>query len=242
MVHDYYFTYENEQFKYSVELSKRRTISISVLSDGSVIVRAPLRVSEHRIAEVIKDKQEWIVQKKREIIKQDKVREQMDYLSYKDGSNLLYEGKLYPLHINIDKNQKRPVVKFEEDGFHIRICEENSEEIRLLMRSWYREKARLKFTERVEYYNSYLHFTYGTIRIKEQKGCYGSCSVKGNLNFNWKCILAPPEILDYVVVHELCHLKYMNHSRQFWSLVEQILPDYKERNRWLKEKGRILTY
>ena len=79
--------------------------------------------------------------------------------------------------------------------------------------------------------------TCGRISIREQKTRWGSCSGQGNLNFNWKLILMPPEILDYVVVHELAHRKQMNHSPAFWAEVERILPDWRERRRWLREKG-----
>ena len=79
--------------------------------------------------------------------------------------------------------------------------------------------------------------TYGRITIREQKTRWGSCSSKGNLNFNWKLIRMPEEILDYVVVHELAHRKEMNHSRQFYQTVASVLPDYRQRERWLKEHG-----
>ena len=82
-----------------------------------------------------------------------------------------------------------------------------------------------------------MGISYGMISIREQKTRWGSCSSKGNLNFNWKLILMPEEILDYVVVHELAHRKEMNHSRAFWAIVEQVLPDYQERRDWLKKNG-----
>ena len=78
----------------------------------------------------------------------------------------------------------------------------------------------------------------GTITIREQKTRWGSCSAKGNLNFNWKLVLMPPEILDYVVVHELAHRLQMNHSAAFWAEVGKILPDYRERRQWLKVNGQ----
>lgn len=94
--------------------------------------------------------------------------------------------------------------------------------------------------ERVAYFAPLAGVTYGRITIRNQKTRWGSCSAKGNLNFNCLLMLAPPEVLDYVVVHELCHRKEMNHSSRFWSEVRRILPDYKERERWLKENGRQL--
>lgn len=104
----------------------------------------------------------------------------------------------------------------------------------------YRQAAKEYFPKRVEYYAQQLGVSYGRIRIAEQKTRWGSCSGKGTLSFNWKLMLAPPKVLDYVVVHELCHLKEMNHSSRFWKLVEEIMPDYKEYRTWLKENGTTL--
>lgn len=92
-------------------------------------------------------------------------------------------------------------------------------------------------SQRVSYFAAKMDVTYGRISIRAQKTRWGSCSGQGNLNFNWKLILMPPEILDYVVVHELAHRKQMNHSKLFWAEVERILPDYERRRRWLKENG-----
>ena len=100
-----------------------------------------------------------------------------------------------------------------------------------------REQARKLVTERVRYYAPIIGVTYGQIAIRAQHARWGSCSSKGNLNFNCLLALTPPEVLDYVVVHELCHRKELNHSARFWSQVEQILPDYKAPRKWLKENG-----
>ncbi|MCI8666319.1 MAG: M48 family metallopeptidase [Dorea sp.] len=97
------------------------------------------------------------------------------------------------------------------------------------------EKAMEIFPKRVEYYARLMGISYGRITIREQKTRWGSCSGRGNLNFNWKLTLMPPEILDYVVVHELAHRKEMNHSKDFWKIVEQVLPDYQKRRKRLKE-------
>ena len=99
------------------------------------------------------------------------------------------------------------------------------------------EEALKGIPERVEYFAKVIGVTYGKITIRNQKTRWGSCSSKGNLNFNCLLMLAPPEVLDYVVVHELCHRKQMNHSKAFWLEVEKVLPDYKEARKWLKEEG-----
>ena len=101
----------------------------------------------------------------------------------------------------------------------------------------YRKEAGRKIRERVSYFARLMGVTYNRITIKQTKTRWGSCSAQGNLNFHWKLILMPPEVLDYVVVHELAHRKEMNHSPRFWAEVEKILPDYKARRKWLREKG-----
>ena len=101
-----------------------------------------------------------------------------------------------------------------------------------------RKQAAEVIKARCRYYAPVMGVSYGTVTIREQKTRWGSCSTKGNLNFNWKLVLMPPEILDYVVVHELAHRIQMNHSAAFWVEVGKILPDYKERRQWLKVNGQ----
>lgn len=100
------------------------------------------------------------------------------------------------------------------------------------------EKAREYIPQRAAYFAEIMGVTYGKITIREQKTRWGSCSAKGNLNFNWKLMRMPPEVLDYVVVHELAHRIEMNHSQRFWNIVNEILPDYQERRRMLREQEK----
>ena len=104
----------------------------------------------------------------------------------------------------------------------------------------HKKYARKIFEAKVAYYQQFTGGDYTSITIRDQKTRWGSCSGRGTLSFNWRLILAPPEILDYVVVHELCHLTHMNHSKEFWNLVGSVIPDYKIRRKWLKENGHTL--
>jgi len=108
-------------------------------------------------------------------------------------------------------------------------------EVRLLA-----DEAMKVIPERVAYFSNLMGVTYGRITIRNQRTRWGSCSSKGNLNFNCLLMLTPPAVIDYVVVHELCHRKEMNHSKQFWSEVEKVLPDYKMQEKWLKNEGNLL--
>lgn len=105
----------------------------------------------------------------------------------------------------------------------------------------YRQIAKRYIPERVAYFQPFTGGSYNTIAIREQKTRWGSCSSNGTLSFHWRLMMAPPHVLDYVVVHELCHLTHMNHSKAFWGLVEQVMPDYKRYQNWLKEHGSELA-
>ncbi len=104
----------------------------------------------------------------------------------------------------------------------------------------YRQAAAEYIPQRVAYYHRFTGGTYQRITIRAQRTRWGSCSSRGTLSFNYRLMLAPPKILDYVVVHELCHLEHIDHSRAFWNAVEQVMPDYRECKKWLREHGSEL--
>lgn len=131
-------------------------------------------------------------------------------------------------------------VRQHEDWLQRKVTEQKEHKSALLLPApeeeyAYREQARRVLTEKTAYYAKLMGVTYGRISIRGQKTRWGSCSAKGNLNYNWKLMLCPEEVQDYVVVHELAHRREMNHSKAFYRIVEEILPDYRERMRWLKD-------
>ncbi len=109
------------------------------------------------------------------------------------------------------------------------------------LEKWYRKQALSVIREKAEKYADILKVSYNDIRIKDQKSRWGSCSSRKNLNFNWRILMAPEPVCDYVIIHELCHLVYMDHSPRFWGFVEQICPDHKQHRKWLKENGERLA-
>ena len=109
--------------------------------------------------------------------------------------------------------------------------------IKKAMENWYREKTLAKVKERVSYYSSYFNNEVTTVKVKEQKKRWASCTSKNELLFNWRCVMAPVFVLDYIVVHEMCHMEYKNHSKDFWNRVYAVMPDYEVRKSWLKNNG-----
>ncbi len=160
---------------------------------------------------------------------------------YIEGNRIPFGDGTIRLHRikNRDDRHIRIYRKRNECGEYL-LCmvsgiENNEEAYRTAVTGWLREYARVHLGEKVQFYGNQMQVEVNRIAIKEQKTRWGSCSSKGNVNFNWKLALMPERIQDYVVVHELAHRKQMNHSKAFWQEVELVLPDYKERRQWLKE-------
>ena len=171
-------------FSYSVIRSSRKTISLEIRSDGSILVRAPRRLSDLAIREFVRSKEDWLREK---------------------------------LH----KYENRP-----------KVSPLTAPELEALKR-----QARADLTDRVRRLAPLMGVTFGRITIRAQKSRWGSCSREGNLNFNCLLMLTPPEVRDYIVIHELCHRKEMNHSSRFWAEVEAHCPRFRLHRQWLKDNG-----
>ncbi|UMZ74205.1 M48 family metallopeptidase [Natranaerofaba carboxydovora] len=240
--------YENNEFKiqYDVTKSKKRkkTIGITIDTDMKVVVKAPHTAKEEEIKYILQKRSRWIFNKIKEL---QKVKEPPASKNFVTGEKILFLGEDYPIEIiEVDGKKKKSYIKnieiyFNNNIFHI-VClkESNSRELIInALEKWFREKGKKIIIERVNYYKREVGVEPNQVRIKTQKKRWGSCSSLGNLNFNWKLAMAPISVIDYVVVHELTHLLYPNHSKEFWQAVESVIPDYKEKREWLKYNGRI---
>ena len=150
--------------------------------------------------------------------------------SKEEVSHLLIEKRLWIItkYLEILEHQKsRPVSDLTDVQ-------------RAALEKRYMDAAKEYFPKRTAYFRQFTGGSYSRITIRDQKTRWGSCSAKGTLSFNWRLMLAPPAILDYVIVHELCHLTYMNHSAAFWGKVEAVYPDYRTARKWLKDHGHEL--
>ncbi|WP_432663750.1 SprT family zinc-dependent metalloprotease [Wukongibacter baidiensis] len=229
---------ENRKIEFDVEYRKRKTMSIQIKREGMVLVIAPKGLSKETIKEVVKSKGKWICKKLDEF---KEIGYKPENRSFVDGELFMYLGEKYPLKIELhDGGIKRPDVMFFQDAIYIRTSKDDAELLKKAMEKWYRERCLATITERVEYYKHLVGKEPNKIRVKEQKKRWGSCTSRGDLLFNWRCIMAPLDIIDYIVVHEMCHLIHMNHSKEYWKTVEAVIPDYKERREWLKKYGVFL--
>lgn len=229
--------FQDQIICYEIIRSKRKTISIEIKKDQSVLVRSPQNISKNTIRQMVYEKADWIRNGQEEM---EKRQENQQRASYQEGELFFYKGKKYTLHIIEDKTLRTPVVAAAGEYLTIRVLKEREALVRDSLLTWYYKKAGETIKERVAWYEGEVERKGRRISIKDQKTRWGSCSSQGNLNFNWRLILVPPPLLDYVVVHELCHFKHMNHSHLFWKEVEAVLPDYGERRKQLKEYEKII--
>lgn len=237
-------TIGNTVVEYDIVKTDRKSIGIIVEPEKGVIVRSPKKLSEEKIKEVIQKKSSWILEK---LDKVNEVKPKPSPREFLSGEKLPYLGRRYRLKVNQKENIKKVKVKLYRGKFYIYYPatitneSERREAIKEELIKWYRKHADIKLKERVNKYKKQIGEEPNLVRVKKQKKRWGSCSSKGNLNFNLKIIMAPMSIVDYIVIHELAHLKYSNHSKEFWGLVETIIPDYEERQEWLRINGRRLT-
>lgn len=218
--------------KYTLIRSKRKTLAVHITGDARVEVRAPLKLSQKEIESFLAAKSEWIAKTVTRISEQAEKRS-----SFKlgQGDKILYRGKEYP----IDTIGKRRV-GFDGESFFLPQSL-SQEEMKAAAIKLYRELARSFLTQRTMYFSALMRLSPSQIGISSAKTRWGSCNTRGRINYSWRLILAPDEVIDYVVVHELSHLLQMNHSPRFWKTVEGVLPDYRSRKNGLADLQHRLS-
>ena len=220
-----------------IKTDRKKSASIQ-LKDGRVRVRAPRSLSDKRINDLIKKRTPWIKEKLKEYSK----RPQVVTKKYEDGEIFSYLDKNYELKI-IESDKE--AIKLKNGFFIVSICKEGfgkNIKVQKLLTNWYRNHAHKYLQERTEKFANIIGVSPSSISIKNYKSRWGSCSISRAIDYNWKIIQAPKKVIDYVVVHELCHLIEHNHSPKYWSYVEKFMPNWKESRNWLKENSDILRY
>ena len=213
-----------------IERSKRKTLSLTVLKDGNIIVKAPISMSDRMINKFIEDKQAWI-REKLSIVKENKNKYE-DILSLE---KFLLFGNRY----KVLKSQVKQIETNDKFEIVIPTKVDDSKVLRTLV-LWYKKVAKKFLSERLQFIEEKIKLKSTALRFSDSKGRWGSCNSFGTIHLNWRVVMLPPKIIDYVIVHELCHLKQMNHSKDFWSLVAKFLPEYEKQKKEIKEYSFLL--
>lgn len=238
--------YHSETIQVHIIRSKRKTVCMSVNKDGSVTVKAPrLYPTDKEIANFVEQKADWILTQRK--CQQD--REDMKLVRrFETDYSFPYLGEEHLVEM---QSAKKTSITYENDKIIIKTpvyetlnkdyeAKENIEKIDKLrtdLKKWYKKQAYAYVSKRVDYYKDIIGVTVTSVSIKSRKSQWGSCDSNGNITFSWRLVMARPEAIDYVVIHELCHRKYMDHSKQFWNEVQKYMPDFKEQKKWLEENS-----
>lgn len=209
--------------------TRRKTLGLTVTMDARLIVRAPKRLPMAYIESFIREKTSWILNKQAQMRTMPQAAH-----TYRDGDVFLLLGG--PVELRCDPAVRRITLS----GNLLLLPMAEQARAKELLEAWYRAYARNVFVQRIACYAPLMHVQPGVLRISGAKGRWGSCGAGGSINLVWRLAMAPLEVVDYVVVHELAHLKRRDHSAAFWQEVARILPAYAERRRWLKQNARLL--
>lgn len=211
--------------------SRRRTITLVVTQDCTLVVRAPLGASNSHIESVVREKSAWIKKKFFEISQRPKAMAK----EFVNGEEFLYLGQAYKLCFV--ERARKDIELTDKICLSVQV----KPIARFVLRRWYKATALKIIGQRCQWYADAIGHKPVSVKITEARKRWGSCGSKGTLNFSWRLVMAPPEVIDYVIVHELTHIGQMNHSPVFWRQVADILPDYKKQEKWLQENGGLLT-
>ncbi|MCH8567211.1 MAG: M48 family metallopeptidase [Balneolales bacterium] len=213
----------------------QRYIRIRV-KPGEIIVSAPYGTPDYDLNHFLQEKKEWV---EKSLLAMRRRREETIQKNKFDEGFLLYEGKWVPVEKSFTLNQKRVIFKKTANGFFLELPRDipiSEEFIAEMYMSWATQRLKLEFNRIA----AAKGFRFNKVTIRNQKTKWGSCSAKGNISLNWRLIKCPPLVMDYIFVHELCHLVHLNHSKAYWNLVEKHYPQWKEAERWIKTNGALV--
>ena len=210
------------KINYNLILKNKKNISIKLDYNGEVIVYAPLDISVRYIEDLLVKKQKWIIDNYNKI------------MDNKTSNKIMFLGKEFFLKIEKSNYEK---IDIEEEVITIKTQNTNSDNVKLTLSNWFREQANSIIIKRAIELSNECSLCPSKILIRNQKTRWGSCNTKREIRLNWRLILAPHYVMDYIIIHELSHLKHMNHSSDFWKLVESYNKDYKKAENWLKENA-----
>ncbi len=212
-----------------IKHTRRRSIGFFLTGDNRLEVRVPLKMSEESARATVERNRKWLLQKVGAILQA-----RLPVRNFQDGDILFYLREPYKLKFVHGLNDYIVLT----DQICINSHLQNQAE--KLLTAWYRYQAGKVLVQRTLMWNARLLLKHRPVKISNASSRWGSCSNMGNINLNWRLVMAPLEIIDYVVVHELLHLEELNHSKAFWARVKEVLPDYQQRRQWLKENSHRL--
>ncbi|HHP5603568.1 TPA: M48 family metallopeptidase [Bacillus paranthracis] len=238
------FQYGTTAIEYNIEYADdKKDVSIIVEWMEDIRLIVPTGITNEQVEEIIRKKAPIIFQKIKEV---NEIIDPPLPKEFVSGEKFSYLGRNYRLKVYREENLKKSQLNFVRGKFiaSVPVGIDETEKRRQLLglfKTWYLEHGIAKVESRLQLYCTKMGVSPNDVQLKEQRMRWGTCTPEGNIYLNWRIIMSPMSIVDYVLVHELAHLKYMNHSNDYWNFVRSILPDYEQRKEWLRVNGPILT-
>jgi Predicted metal-dependent hydrolase len=223
----------SDLYNYTLQRQRRKTVQIELTAAATLVIKAPSHITWEEIRQLLLQKASWLRERTSRLQKAPLP------TALQNGSMLLYKGR----HVSLQAaaSLRKPAVNIQENALCVNLYQEESPiQLKALLLRWYHQQAATELRQRTLFWSSQIGTTVHKITLKDQKTRWGSCSSLGNINYNWRIIMAPAETIDYLVIHELCHRIHLNHSAAFWQLVQKYSPEYPAHKRWLKENGSLL--
>ncbi len=216
-----------ETISYLLERRPRRTVGLKITENG-LVVHAPKRIFEFQLNQILQEKSNWILNKL-----QAREANQVEKIQWIDGEHLLYLGS--DIQLNITQNSRKKAPVFEQNTLFIACPQANNHAAysRMVIQ-WYKKQAALDFSRRIEILAAKLAVATPPLTLSNAQSRWGSCNNRGEVRLSWRLLQAPPHIINYVICHELAHLKQMNHSAKFYAVLENLFPNYKAAEKELK--------
>ena len=225
--------------RYTIKRSaRRRTVSLEV-RDAQLLVRAPVGIAERDLDRFVRQKSDWIARKVRA---QQQMLARIPEYRYVSGTRLPFMGQQLTLSVTMGSRGR-----VEQVGDRLAVCcsrrsrLEPEAQARRLVQGWYQEQGLERLRAKTDALTRQMELSHSGVRVRVTRSKWGHCTRSGEIQYNWQILLAPEAVVDYLVAHEVCHLRHMNHSRAFWQLVGQVCPDYLRQRDWLKANGRCLV-
>jgi predicted metal-dependent hydrolase len=226
MIHKYL----GQTLSFEINYKNRTSMGIYIDVYGNVEIQVPKGTSDELILQLLEGKWDWIQQKTTEM--KDRTLGQKVKV-YDHFETFLYLGDEYPIQVSQDITIKQDYVVLEEDKLYIYVKELEDEKIKQALKRFYYQQCKTLVERSIRSYQSNFKIKPRSIRISDNNKNWGTCDSRQQLTFNWKLAMAPLKVIDYVVVHEMCHMVHLNHDRSFWRLVGKIIPEYEQMENWL---------
>jgi predicted metal-dependent hydrolase len=225
------------EIPYTIRRSDRARRARIVVDASGVEVVVPRRMALRHVEPFVREKSRWI---ERTLRRFREAEEALPAPELEHGGSVPYLGRELLLRVYVEPRRVRDHVALRGEVLHVKVGRPGPEPLREALERWYRRRARLEVAPRLDAAVRRAGTRYATLTIRSQRTRWASCSSSGAMSFNWRLLLAPEPILDYVVEHEVAHLEVLDHSSRFWQLLESRCPEYREHERWLKRHGAAL--